>query len=320
MEVLADPAVVPEAATGTAVTIGAYDGVHRGHQAVLAEVRRLAAARGLPTVLVTFDRHPAAVVRPESAPRLLTDLEQKLEVLAATGHVDYAVVLTFDADRAAQEAPEFVSGLLADSLGARLVVVGEDFHFGRGRRGTVGLLREMGAHLGFEVVGLPLVTVAGVDGAVSSTAVRRRVSDGDVAGAAILLGRPYELRGVVKPGDYRGRRLGYPTANVEVAPEILLPADGVYAGWYERSGGRLHPAAISVGRRPTFYDGAESSLVEAYLLDFDGELYGEAARVRFVDRLRGEERYESVEALTAQMALDVEAVRKVLADPPTGTR
>ena len=318
MEVLADPAVVPEAATGTAVTIGAYDGVHRGHQAILGEVRRLADARSLPTVLVTFDRHPAAVVRPESAPRLLTDLEQKLEVLASTGHVDYTVVLTFDADRAAQEAPDFVSGLLVDSLRSRLVVVGEDFHFGRGRRGTVGLLQEMGADLGFEVVGLPLVTVPGLDGPVSSTEVRRRVGEGDVAGAAVLLGRLYELRGMVEAGDYRGRRLGYPTANVAVAPEILLPADGIYAGWYERPGGQVQAAAISVGRRPTFYDGAESSLVEAYLLDFDGDLYGQAARVRFVERLRGEVRFESVDELTAQMALDVDAARKVLAASAKG--
>ncbi|HEX2272257.1 MAG TPA: bifunctional riboflavin kinase/FAD synthetase [Acidimicrobiales bacterium] len=319
MEVLADPAQVPGAGSGTAVTIGAYDGVHRGHQAVLAELRRLADERGLLTAVVTFDRHPAAVVRPESAPKLLTDLDQKLEVLAATGHVDYAVVLTFDERRAAQEAPAFVDELLGGLLQARLVVVGEDFHFGRGRRGTVDLLRTMGAALGFDVVGLPLIGVAGVEGPVSSTAVRRRLAGGDVAGAAALLGRPYELRGVVEPGDARGARLlGFPTANVAVAPEILLPADGIYAGWYERPGGQVHPAAISVGRRPTFYEGAPSSLVEAYLLDFDGDLYGEAARVRFVDRLRGEERFESVEALVAQMELDVDAARQVLAVPPTG--
>jgi riboflavin kinase/FMN adenylyltransferase len=319
MEVLADPAQVPGAAGGTAVTIGAYDGVHRGHQAVLAEVRRLAAGSGLPTALVTFDRHPAAVVRPASAPKLLTGLDQKLDVLAATGDVDYTVVLTFDGRRAAQEAPAFVDEVLAGLLRARLVVVGEDFHFGRGRRGNVALLRDMGGALGFEVVGLPLIEVPGIAGPVSSTAVRQRVTEGDVAAAATLLGRPYELRGVVAPGDGRGgRQLGYPTANVAIAPEILLPADGIYAGWYDRPGGSTHPAAISVGRRPTFYDRAEASLVEAYLLDFDGDLYGEAARVRFVDRLRGEERFASVDALVAQMALDVDAARKLLAAPPTG--
>ncbi len=319
MEVLADPASVAGAANDTAVTIGAYDGVHRGHQAVLAEVRRLADERGLPTVLVTFDRHPAAVVRPESAPRLLTDLDQKLEVLAATGHVDYTVVLTFDAARAAQEASEFVTDVLGGLLAARLVVVGRDFHFGRGRRGTVGLLAEMGATLGFDVVGLQLVEVPGIDGPVSSTAVRRRVVEGDVAGAAALLGRPFELRGVVEAGDGRGgRQLGFPTANVAVAPEIQVPADGIYAGWYERPERSVHAAAISVGRRPTFYDRAESSVVEAYLLDFDGDLYGQPARLRFVERLRGEERFDSVDALVAQMALDVDATRKVLAAPPLG--
>jgi len=314
MEVLAEPAQVPGAAAGTAVTIGAYDGVHRGHQAVLSEVRRLAGSSGLPTALVTFDRHPAAVVRPQSAPKLLTDLDQKLDVLAATGDVDYAVVLTFDEGRAAQEAPAFVDEVLGRLLQARLVVVGEDFHFGRGRRGNVGLLRDMGRALGFEVVGLPLVQVPGVNGPVSSTAVRRRVIEGDVAAASTLLGRPYELRGVVAAGDGRGgRQLGYPTANLTVAPEILLPADGIYAGWYHRPGASTHPAAISVGRRPTFYDRADASVVEAYLLDFEGDLYGEAARVRFVERLRGEERFESVDALIAQMALDVDAARKVLA-------
>ncbi len=193
MDLVTDPATFVAPAAGTAVTIGAYDGVHRGHQAVLAEVRRLADALGLPTVLVTFDRHPAAVVRPESAPKLLTDLDQKLEVLAATGHVDYAVVLTFDERRAAQEAPEFVEELLGGLLRARLVVVGQDFHFGRGRRGTVELLREMGSAFGFEVVGLPLVGVAGVEGPVSSTAVRRRLAEGDVA-AAVSAYRQFRTR------------------------------------------------------------------------------------------------------------------------------
>ncbi|MFN2608589.1 MAG: bifunctional riboflavin kinase/FAD synthetase [Acidimicrobiales bacterium] len=313
MEVLTDPDDVPELATGSVLTIGAYDGVHRGHQAVLAEVRRRADEAGLPTVVVTFDRHPASVVRPESAPRLLTDLDQKLEVLADTGHVDWAVVVTFDAARAAQEPDDFVRQVLVGTLGARLVVVGEDFHFGRGRRGTVALLARLGADLGFDVIGLGLVEVAGVAGPVSSTAVRRSVAAGDVAGAATLLGRHYEVRGTVVPGDKRGRELGYPTANVDVPPAILLPADGIYAGWHVRPGGRAHPAAISVGRRPTFHQAAEVPVLEAHLVEFDGDLYGEAAAVRFLVRLRGEERFGSVEALVAQMALDVDETRRALA-------
>ncbi len=330
MEVLIDPADVPELATGSAVTIGAFDGVHRGHQAVLAELRRLADDHGLPTVVVTFDRHPASVVRPESAPLLLTDLDQKLEVLDATGVVDWAVVVTFDRARATEEAGDFVGRLLVGTLGARLVVVGEDFHFGRDRRGNVALLRDLGADLGYDVVGLgliqgpsgPLSGVAGPSGVasagagpVSSTAVRRLVAGGDVAGAATLLGRPYEVRGTVVHGDHRGRLLGYPTANIAVPRDILLPGDGIYAGWYLDGRGAdatAHAAAISVGRRLTFYESAESPVLEAHLVDFAGDLYGRPAGVRFVSRLRGDARFDSADALVAQMAIDVEETRRSL--------
>jgi len=324
MEIVTDPADVPDLATGSALTIGAFDGVHRGHRAVIAEVKRLAAERGLVTAAVTFDRHPASVVRPESAPLLLTDVDQKLEILDATGLVDWAVLVTFDAARAAEEAVDFVGRLLVGTLGARLVVVGEDFHFGRARLGNVALLRTLGTDLGFDVVGLGLVETADAPGpgperpserggAVSSTAVRRLVADGDVEGARVLLGRPYEVRGTVVDGDHRGRELGYPTANVAVPPEILLPGDGIYAGWYVDDEGRERAAAMSVGRRLTFHDSVELPVLEAYLLDFDGDLYGRAARVRFVTRLRGEERFDSADALVSQMALDVEATRRSLA-------
>jgi len=311
MDIVTDPADVPELAAGSALTIGAFDGVHRGHQAVLAETRRLGDDAGLPTVVVTFDRHPASVVRPESAPLLLTDVDQKLEVLDATGLVDWAVVVTFDAARAAEEASEFVGRLLVGTLGARLVVVGEDFHFGRGRRGNVELLRSLGTDLGFDVIGLRLVP--GTDGPVSSTAVRRLVTAGDVAGARSLLGRDYEVRGVVVDGDHRGRQLGYPTANVAVPTGILLPGDGIYAGRYVDGDGCTRAAAISVGHRLTFHTPAGSPVLEAFLLDFDGDLYGRPARVRFVERLRGEERFDSVDDLVAQMDLDVAATRQSLA-------
>jgi len=311
MDIVTDPADVPELAAGSALTIGAFDGVHRGHQAVLAETRRLGDDAGLPTVVVTFDRHPASVVRPESAPLLLTDVDQKLEVLDATGLVDWAVVVTFDAARAAEDASEFVGRLLVGTLGARLVVVGEDFHFGRGRRGNVELLRSLGTDLGFDVIGLRLVP--GTDGPVSSTAVRRLVTAGDVAGARSLLGRDYEVRGVVVDGDHRGRQLGYPTANVAVPTGILLPGDGIYAGRYVDGDGGTRAAAISVGHRLTFHTPAGSPVLEAFLLDFDGDLYGRPARVRFVERLRGEERFDSVDDLVAQMDLDVAATRQSLA-------
>jgi riboflavin kinase/FMN adenylyltransferase len=301
MDLVTDPATFVAPSAGTAVTIGAYDGVHRGHQYVIGHLRRLAADGGLETVVLTFDRHPAAVVRPESAPKLLTDLEQKLEVLATTG-IDHTVVLHFDEPRSQEEPEDFVRSVLVESLRARVVVVGEDFHFGRRRRGNVALLQEMGGSLGFEVAHVPLLP------GTSSTAVRRLLDAGDVAGAAELLGRPYEVRGVVERGDQRGRELGYPTANVAVPAEILLPAPGIYAGWW----GGDHAAAISVGRRPTFHEGGSPVVLEAYLLDFEGDLYGQRARVAFAGRLRDEERYESIEELVAQMARDVDATRAAL--------
>jgi riboflavin kinase/FMN adenylyltransferase len=287
----------------------------------LRELRRLAEPRGLETVVVTFDRHPATVVRPESAPKLLTDLDQKLEALAATGNVDHTVVVTFDEARSKEEPEDFVREVLVEGVGARLVVVGEDFHFGRNRRGNVALLTDIGARLGFETIGLGLVGVPGVgDAPVSSTAIRRLIAAGDVSAAATLLGRLFELRGVVAPGDRRGRQLGYPTANVEVPPALLVPGEAVYAGWYERADGSVYEAAISIGRRPTFGDGSPFPVVEAYLLDFEGDLYGEVARLRFVSRLRGDERFGSVDDLVAQMARDVEDTRDALGSGPSAMR
>jgi riboflavin kinase / FMN adenylyltransferase len=297
---------------GTAVTIGAYDGVHLGHRALLRDLSQRADAAGLSTVVVTFDRHPAAVVRPESAPKQLTGLEQKLELLADCG-IDRTVVVPFDKARAEESAEDFVKEVLVHQLAARLVVVGEDFHFGHARRGNVELLRRMGAEYGFEVVGVGL-TGDGRD-AVSSTRIRGLLAEGDVEGAARLLGRPHEVRGPVVHGDGRGGpELGFPTANLAVPDDIALPADAVYAGHYRRADGSLHQAAINVGRRPTFYEpGTADVLVEAYLLHFDGDLYGEPAAVSFAHRLRGEQRFESVEALIKQMQADVEATERVLA-------
>lgn len=300
----------------SAVTIGAYDGVHRGHRAVIAEVRDLAARLGVQTVVVTFDRHPAMVVRPESAPKLLCDLEQKLELLAEAG-VDTTYVVHFDEARAAESAEDFVQEVLVGCLRARAVVVGEDFHFGRGRGGNVELLRELGAVAGFTVEGLELV---GADGApagdgpnVSSTAIRARLADGDVAGAAELLGRPHEVRGVVEHGDARGRELGFPTANLQIPAKVQLPADGIYAGWFVRADGTTHATAMSLGHRPTFYDRpAEAPLLECNLLDFAGDLYGEAVKVRFVQRLRGEVRFDGIDPLIAQMQADVDQTRDLL--------
>jgi riboflavin kinase/FMN adenylyltransferase len=318
MEIVTDPSASVPPAGGSAVTIGAYDGVHLGHRALLGELRSRASAGGLTTVVVTFDRHPATVVRPESAPRLLCDLDQKLELLEAAG-VERTVVIPFDRERANETAEEFVSEILIEALDAKLVVVGEDFHFGHGRKGNVAFLAEMGTTSGFSVEGVEL-QADGIDRGpasepISSTRIRALVAEGNVEEAAALLGRPHQVRGPVVHGDHRGgTELGFPTANVEVPAEICLPAVGIYAGWYERPSGARWATAISVGRRPTFYGSDGELLVEAFLLDFDDDLYGEEARVSFVARLRDELAFDSVDELVAQMNLDVARTRVELAD------
>jgi len=316
MRIYRDPAEIAGAGTGRAVTIGAFDGVHLGHQAVLRLARDLARARGLSAAVLTFDRHPAEVVRPDSAPKLLTTLEQKLELLEATGEVDECLVLTFDQTRSKEPAEQFVDELLASALQARLVVVGADFHFGHRRHGDVPLLQRMGAELGFETIGLGLVAATdhGETGVpYSSTRIRALIEQGDVETAAEMLGRPHEVRGTVEHGDARGAALGFPTANVSVPENICLPADGVYAGTFAAADGVIRPAAISVGRRPTFYAEAGLCLCEAYVLDFEGDLYDQRARVAFTHRLRGQVRFDAVADLVVQMRLDIQRVRELRA-------
>ena len=312
MQVVTDASTQPFPGERTVVTIGAYDGLHLGHQAVIAHVRQLAAERGARSAVLTFDRHPATVVRPESAPQLLTDAEQRLELMAATG-IDVALVLPFDAERAAEPATQFVEEVLVGCLQAVAVVVGEDFHFGHQREGNVDLLRKLGQAHGFDVVPLPLIPRPdGIDEPVSSTAIRRALAGGDVARATAMLGRPFEARGTVVHGDQRGRQLGFPTANVEVWNRVCLPADGVYAGWYVRPDGSEHACAINIGRRPTFYEHADHSLLEAHLLEFEGDLYGEPAKVRFVEFLRSERKFDGIEALVAQLRNDIAHARSLL--------
>ncbi len=340
------------------MTIGAFDGVHLGHRRLIERVRRTATDIGAVATIVTFDRHPASVVRPESAPLLLTDLDQKLALLEACG-ADLTLVVHFDAERAAERAEDFVGEVLVGCLNARAVIVGHDFHFGHNREGDVPLLQRMGAQMGFDVTGIRLLGAGGAatsgipasgipasgipasgipasgipasgipDGTgtdagggemlagaepISSTRIRRLIAEGDVAGAAALLGRWYELRGLVGHGEKRGRELGFPTANLEVSKEMQICADGVYAGWYLRPDGTRHQTAISVGRQPTFYESRPYSLVEAHLLDFQGDLYDEVGTVELVARLRGQEKFGSVEALIDQMSSDVAQTRRTLA-------
>ena len=292
------------------ITIGVYDGVHLGHRALIAEACKVGRHLDLPTAVLTFDRHPAQLINPEHAPCLLTDLDQKLDLLASTG-VDEVEVLPFDDARRQESAEEFVRKILVGAMSCRAVVVGRDFHFGHARRGNVEMLRTMGEELGFEVHGLELVPDPGGE-PVSSTRVRAALAAGGLSHAARLLGRDHEVRGLVIEGDGRVRDLGAHTANIDVPAGICLPAEGIYAGWYERPSGEVRPAAISLGRRFTFY-GPEGALVlEAHLLDFSGDLYGEPAKLRFVKHLRDQATYDDVDQLAKQMAADVRDTRAVL--------
>ncbi len=314
MEIIRDLAWSPTLEQGSVVTVGEYDGVHRGHRTIISEMHRLAAERGCATAVVTFDRHPATVVRPESAPLLLCDLDHKLELLAETG-VDYTLVVEFTPEQAEVPAESFARQVLVDCLQARAVVVGADFHFGKGRRGDVQTLGEVGEEYGYQVIGLPLVKqLTGEGEVISSTSIRTALSDGDVEKAHRLLGRPFEVRGVVTPGDRRGRTIGFPTANIPTTIDLQVPSDGVYAAWYIRDDGAQYPAAVNIGKRPTFYEDADRSLIEAHLIGFRGDLYGETAKVRFVRRLRGERKFDGVEALKEQLVKDVADAAKCLSE------
>nr|WP_237447539.1 bifunctional riboflavin kinase/FAD synthetase [Nocardioides flavescens] len=301
---------VPDDLGRTVAVIGNFDGVHLGHRRVLGRARELADERGLPVVVVTFDPHPMAVLRPEHAPTQLTTVERRAELLGDAG-ADHVLALPFDTAMAAWTPEEFVTRVLVDTVHAAAVVVGANFRFGRRAAGDVSTLQEQGALHDFTAEGIPL------DGGPmvwSSTYVRTCLAAGDVAGAAEALGRPYAVRGVVVQGDQRGRELGYPTANVPTDGLTAAPSDGVYAGWLRRldTGERL-PAAISVGTNPTFV-GDRYRRIESYVLDrTDLELYGVEVEVSFVSRLRGMTAFDSVDALLVQMADDVQHARDALA-------
>ena len=288
-----------------AVTIGTFDGVHRGHQHVLARTRELSG--GAPVVAVTFDPHPMAVVRPDREPRKLTTLERRVELLHEHG-ADEVRVLAFSAEMSGWTPAEFVERVLVDQLHSSVVVIGEKFRFGHKAAGDVAFLASVGEQHGFSVVGLPLIG----DGEVlSSTRARAHVAAGEMREAAEVLGRPHEVSGTVVRGDQRGRELGFPTANVPVDETYAVPPDGVYAGQVVRAGGERLPAAISVGTNPTF-DGVERR-VESYVLDrTDLDLYDELIRVELVERLRGMVKFEGVDALIETMNGDVEQTRGIL--------
>ncbi|OLS99651.1 riboflavin biosynthesis protein RibF [Pseudonocardia sp. CNS-004] len=297
---------VPTGWGRSVVTVGVFDGVHRGHQRLIGRAVERARERGLPSALVTFDPHPAEVVRPGSHPARLTTLRRRADLVAELG-VDAFCVLPFTSDVARTEPPEFAHEVLVERLHAADVVVGRNFRFGHRAAGDVALLTRLGERFGFGVEGLELITDDGVT--FSSTYIRACIDAGDVEAAAAALGRPHRVEGVVVHGDRRGRELGFPTANLATAPYTALPADGVYAGRFEITGRSL-AAAISVGTNPTF-SGRERT-VEAYVLDVDEDFYGFEVALDFVHRLRGQERFADVAALVEQMDRDVARTRELL--------
>jgi riboflavin kinase / FMN adenylyltransferase len=300
------------------VTIGVFDGVHRGHQRIVGRAAEAAARLDLPVVVITFDPHPMEVVRPGSHPPLLCTVRRRVQLLGGEG-CDAVCVLPFTLDFSRLGPDDFVRAVLADRLHARWVVVGDNFRFGHRAAGDVPLLAELGEKYDFGAEGVPLLSEAepaepGVT--ISSSRIRDLLSQGDVAGAAEDLGRPHRVEGVVVRGQQRGRALGFPTANLEPALHTAIPADGVYAGWLvsldaDGQEEQRWPAAISVGTNPTF-DGREQT-VEAYALDRDDlDLYGLHMAVDFTARLRGMVRFDSAAALTEQMRRDVDQARDLV--------
>jgi riboflavin kinase / FMN adenylyltransferase len=288
------------------VTIGVFDGVHRGHQQIVGRAVERARDTGQPAVVLTFDPHPSEVVRPGSHPAVLTPVRRKAEILEQLG-VDVLCVLPFTTEFSRLDPAEFVHLVLVEKLHAAAVVVGENFRFGHKAAGDLGTLRTLGRTFGFATEGVPLLRDDDVT--LSSTFVRSSIDAGDVAEAARALGRPHRVDGIVVRGEGRGRQLGYPTANVRSERHVAVPADGIYAGRAVLWGKRL-PAAISVGTNPTF-EGRERT-VEAFILDFDEDIYGVELGVEFVERIRGMERFDRVEDLVEQMGRDVERTREVL--------
>jgi riboflavin kinase / FMN adenylyltransferase len=299
---------LPRLRNGSTVTVGSFDGVHLGHQAVLQEIDRRARAAGRASLLVTFEPHPLEVVNPDAAPPLLTTGPERLEILAQSP-LDYVLLLRFDRYLAGLPPEQFVRDILLARCGVRELVIGHDHGFGRGRSGDVETLRRLGAHHGFEVDVVDPVDFGGQH--VSSSRIRRAVAGGDLLTARAMLGRPYGVVGRVGEGERRGRLLGVPTINLtELSPRKLLPPDGVYAVAVEWRGGRVG-GMMNQGPRPTFQDGRR--ILEAHLFSFDGDLYGEWVRVEWLERLRDIERFESVRQLQNQLERDRTRALAVLA-------
>jgi riboflavin kinase/FMN adenylyltransferase len=294
------------------VTIGIFDGVHQGHQLIIGRAVELARERGVPAVVLTFDPHPIEIIRPGSHPPVLTGSRHKAELLEALG-VDVMCVLPFTPEFRRLTAEEFVHEVLVERLHVTAVVIGENFRYGAGGAGDVTTLTASGRRFGFTVEGVPLQGSA--ETTYSSTYVRSLADAGDVEEAARVLGREHRVEGLVVRGDQRGRAIGYPTANLSLIPWSAVPADGIYAGRLVRGKEQL-PAAISIGTNPTF--AGRERRVEAFVLDFDEDLYGERVGLSFTARLRDTVHFDTVEALVAQMDQDVERTRALVPYHPSG--
>ncbi|MEV0529234.1 MULTISPECIES: bifunctional riboflavin kinase/FAD synthetase [unclassified Streptomyces] len=302
---------IPQDWGRSVVTIGSYDGVHRGHQLIIGRAVERARDLGVPAVVVTFDPHPSEVVRPGSHPPLLAPHHRRAELMAELG-VDALLILPFTSEFSKLSPADFVVKVLVDKLHARLVVEGPNFRFGHKAAGNVAFLTELGATYDYEVdvIDLFVSGEAGGGEPFSSTLTRRLVAEGDVRGAAEILGRPHRVEGVVVRGAQRGRELGFPTANVETLPHTAIPADGVYAGWLHAQGEAM-PAAISVGTNPQF-DGTERT-VEAYAIDRVGlDLYGLHVAVDFLAFVRGQAKFDSIDSLLVAIADDVKKSRELI--------
>ncbi|WP_405573184.1 bifunctional riboflavin kinase/FAD synthetase [Streptomyces sp. NBC_01167] len=303
---------IPQDWGRSVVTIGSYDGVHRGHQLIIGRAVERARELSVPSVVVTFDPHPSEVVRPGSHPPLLAPHHRRAELMAELG-VDAVLILPFTSEFSKLSPADFIVKVLVDKLHAQVVIEGPNFRFGHKAAGNVEFLAELGPtyDYGVEVVDLYVSGEAGGGEPFSSTLTRRLVAEGDIEGANEILGRPHRVEGVVVRGAQRGRELGYPTANVETLPHTAIPADGVYAGWLTANGERM-PAAISVGTNPQF-EGTERT-VEAYAIDRVGlDLYGLHVAVDFLAYVRGQEKFESIEALLEAIAADVKKCRALTA-------
>lgn len=294
-----------EPARDTALTIGVFDGVHRGHRSLIAKLKETASAAGLDSGVVTFQHHPRLVLNPDSHVTRLTSLQERITLLREKG-VEHVVPLSFTPDLSKLSAGEFI-GLLRHHLKMRGLVIGPDFALGKGKEGDGTALQTLGDKMGFSVDVVPPLIVNGE--VVSSTAIRNALTRGDVRKANEFLGRQFSLTGHVSRGDARGKTLGFPTANIIPEHGQALPADGVYAV-RAHAGENAYPAVANIGLRPTF--GSEERLLETHLLDFEGDLYEQEIKIDFVDRLRDEVRFPDAEALKVQMAKDVEQAREVL--------